>query len=106
MYKVGDKVLCKKNYSCISGKIYDPPFFIKRHWYKIYNVYWDSVKECFWFDILGEDGGDWRGFSNIKLRDMNFFDEYFYTLSELRKKKLEKLNEDKNIKKRKRWLVV
>lgn len=94
------KVLCKKDYFGISGFQY----YEKDNWYNanIKEANYDMVGKFIEIEsIRGTSGIDGTSASNTTIKNfyfkkqgkLNFYDEYFYTQKEMRKLKLEKINE-------------
>lgn len=101
--KVGDKVLCKKDFYIFSVESdLSSLTFTKGKWYEINKIEFisdykehygslyvenDEHYPCTWIDIKG-DGDDHRCFSMIKQGNKNYFKEHFLTVNEIRKLKL------------------
>jgi hypothetical protein len=109
--KVGDKVLCKKDFSLLQN---DEILFHKDRFYEITKIFFvdnceehfgisfcglveqkdfeKGFKNSYWFEIFNENGRV-RHFSLTKMLDLNYFNEYFYSTKETRKNNLLKINE-------------
>ena len=86
--KVGDIVICKKEVTLVNGS-------------KFYkgNIYYIYLKEILAVYIskskpsVVEDGWGWFYFNNYGNNDEFLISDYFYTKKDIRKKKLEEINE-------------
>ena len=79
--KEGDKVLCKKDYGNFLNTF---PYFERG---KTYTIYFKGLHQSEYCEIFFKIEND-----RYKFIKNNNFDEYFYTKEEIRKMKLEKLN--------------
>lgn len=82
----GDEFLCKKSINFNNGEI----VFTCNKWYKVINI---PVKEpiniCYFYD----DNTRQCGFTKPSLKHFLDFDEYFCNKKDLRRLKLEEINE-------------
>lgn len=84
--KVGDKILCKKDYR---SNVYNHFIYVAGQYYII-----KSINNFFGFDVVEFNFGD-KAFSIDFINNQtNYFYDYFYNIKEMRKLKLNKLNND------------
>jgi hypothetical protein len=80
----GDKVLCKANFTW---------YFRKGSYYTINKIWLDTGKwhkknhGCYWVEFEEFE----FHFSTIKIKNLNYFNDYFETIKDTRKRKLDKL---------------
>ena len=89
-YKIGDRVLCKRDYNVSLGNFSNFSRFKKDKHYKILYV----GNNDFSYDILiRSERGEKFGFDLVtNNNDIDVFYDYFYTPDEIRKMKLERIN--------------
>lgn len=98
-FNIGETILCKENYVYVSDSrlLKDDPkkvSFLKNKNYKISDFsYWDDENKIIMYQI-----NNWSFVSTNEIHNLFVpkFEDYFYTKKEIRKMKLNKINNERD----------